>query len=398
VTKVLFYLPTVTPWWLENIVSPLIDAIKGSCGVSVMVPSFWHGTGVGRDHPAIAAHDDVDWYYLEGERFRDLRFPAGGVPEVLDRALDISADYTFCRSADTVTPEFFPGVVRYLMEYDLPLLTPLGGGENFSLCGPRLFDRGFLPPMPPEAISWLSGAAHRLLQADPCARRLYAPPPSRREYRIAAGLPADKTIVACPLEFELPENFFAFARVHRDNVAAMEAILSGMGEDCCLAVTRHPLNRRHGDDGRVQAFIAAHAPRVREVTYAEFGQTTAELIRQCDGVALEDTKTISVAALFGKPILRFSRFASADWMCVYDDVGSFFRALACGTAAAPLPKDALAWLGHALADRRLHVGNADLTWESLKSRIDRPCDPRRWQVEIGGYESRMADVFAGAIH
>jgi len=391
--KVLFYLPVVTPWWLENIISPTIAAIKRDCAVSVILPSPWSGTGVAPTAPALQEHADVDWYYLDGPSYYALRAAACEVPRLMDLVFDIDADYTFCRSADTATPGFFPGVVRFIMEYGLPPLTPLLTGHDFSLSGPQLFDRGFLPPMAPEMRSWLGDAAARVFETNPRVRALRAHRQSRREYCAAAGLPADKTIVAYPLEYESPENFFSGFRRHRDNAAAMEAALSAMGEDCCLAVTRHPLNRRYGG-GRTQAFIAAHAPRVVEVTHAADGQPTAELIRQCDGVIVEDTKSIYIAALFGKPMLHVSRFACAAWMDAYTDAEAFFFAVGCRAASAPAEDDVRTWFGYGLANDGINLGNPRFGWADLRNRVDRPCDPRRWQDNLDFYARHMMGYFA----
>jgi len=383
--RVLFYLPVMTPWWLENIVSPIIGAIEADCEVSAIVPSPWSDTGIPMDAPALERHPNVNWHYLEGERYRALRRDARAVPEILDLICDIDAAYTFCRSADTVSPIFFPGVVRFLMEYALPPLAPATEGQDFSLTGPRLFDRGFLPPMEPEVRSWLADVAARRLATMPvCAR-----PQGHAQYRAAAGLPADKAIVACPLEFQSRENFFSIHRCHRDNAALLETVLSHMGEDCCLAVTRHPLTLYQGGDENVVSFIAAHASRIVEVSYSRWGNATAELVSHCDGVIVEDSKCIYLAALSGKPMLRISRFDCAEWMRSYTDMGDFFAAVARGSALVPMEEDVLAWFGYGLANDRINPCLPGFGWAELQERADRPYDPRRWRNNLDFYASRM---------
>ena len=103
--RILFYLPIVTPWWFENIVVPMLRALRGGerapAELHVMIAPMWRGTGIEAGHLAAAADlADVHWHVVDEGEPDQFRLAGGEVPGLLDRVAAIAPDLTLARSAD----------------------------------------------------------------------------------------------------------------------------------------------------------------------------------------------------------------------------------------------------------------------------------------------------------
>ncbi|WP_326524648.1 hypothetical protein [Sphingomonas sp.] len=347
--RVLFYLPVVTPWWFDHIVTPLIRALASAHDVHVMVPPSWRGTGI--DEPPSLAR--VTWHQLDAAGHPRLRDDGRAYPGLIDRITALSPDLTLARSADIVTPARFPGTVRYLMEASIPLIAPMLTRIQLA---DTLFDHGCTAPRPAPGID------------DPWDRAQSDFPP-----REGPALPDGRRLIALALEFEHPEMFFASHRPYRDNATMIEAFAAMLPDDMLLAVTNHPANERFCDNSAIHAVAARHPGKVTIVPETgPPGRTTAMLARRADGMIVSDSKSLFLPAMFGTPVLRLSRFASGAWIAAYADPAAFFTDIAAGTARAADPADARAWIAHHLAHESFDAANPALDAATILSRANMP--------------------------
>jgi hypothetical protein len=383
--RVLFYLPMITDWFFDDVVGPLIRLAAGSAEVHVAVPLPWCGTGLSERQLAYCADlPDIRWHVLDGDDHSSLRSRPQSPEDLIAFVREIDPDYTFCRSADVATPAAFPGAVRFLMEAAIPPFAPRPGAPagRVQLNGPNMFDRGFIPSLADEERALLSELART---ASAGLRERYRTR-DRAAYCAEAGLPADRKIIALPLDCEGAVNFFTtLNREVRSNARLVAELVAGIDEEFVLAVTQHPLNARLAREADrplepIAPVLAAAGDRVRLVE-ATFGSesATAALIQHADGMIACDSKAIGYAAFFGTPLLRLSRFASADWMNVYRDPAAFQSAIASGSARKPDPDSAMAWLAFHYANDVFAAHDPALTFAGLISRVDTPVDVARWQ-------------------
>jgi hypothetical protein len=270
------------------------------------------------------------------------------------------------------------------MEAAIPPFAPRPGAPagRVQLNGPNMFDRGFIPSLADEERALLSELART---ASAGLRERYRTR-DRAAYCAEAGLPADRKIIALPLDCEGAVNFFTtLNREVRSNARLVAELVAGIDEEFVLAVTQHPLNARLAREADrplepIAPVLAAAGDRVRLVE-ATFGSesATAALIQHADGMIACDSKAIGYAAFFGTPLLRLSRFASADWMNVYRDPAAFQSAIASGSARKPDPDSAMAWLAFHYANDVFAAHDPALTFAGLISRVDTPVDVARWQ-------------------
>jgi hypothetical protein len=386
--RVLFYLPMITEWFFDDVVGPLIRLAAGSSEVHIAVPLPWCGTGLSERQLAYCADlPDIRWHVLDGDDHSSLRSRPRSPEDLIAFVREIDPDYTFCRSADVATPAAFPGAVRFLMEAAIPPFAPRPGAPagRVQLNGPNMFDRGFIPSLADEERAFLSELA-RTASAGLRERHRRL---DRAAYCTEAGLPADRKIIALPLDCEGPVNFFT--NLHREvgsNARLIAELVASLDEEFVLAVTQHPLNVRPVREADrplepIAPVLAAAGDRVRLVeTASAGGSATAALIQHADGMIACDSKAIGYAAFFGTPVLRVSRFASADWMNVYRDPAAFQSDLARGSARKPDPDMAMAWLAFHYANDVFAAQDPDLTFAGLIGRVDTPVDAARWQTGL----------------
>lgn len=386
--RVLFYLPMITDWFFDDVVGPLIRLAASEAEVHVAVPLPWCGTGLSERQLAhCAALPDIRWHVLGGDDHPSLRSRPAAPDDLVAFVRGIDPDYTFCRSADIETPVGFPGEVRFLMEAAIPPFAPRAGAPvgRVQLNGPDMFDRGFLPALDAEARALLRDLAQPAWAALHARHR----PGDRAAYLAEAGLPGDRRIIALPLDCEGPVNFFTnLHRVIGSNARMIADLALRLDDDCILAITQHPLNVRPQREADrpiepIAPVLAAVGDRVRLVDApGPAGSATASLIQHADGMVACDSKAIGYAAFFGTPILRLSRFASADWMNVYRDFGDFQAALRARAARAPDADAAMAWLAFHYANDVFAAQDPALTFADLIARVETRVDPARWQAGL----------------
>lgn len=363
---VLFYLPVVTPWWFDNIVAPIIRAAARDAQVSVLVPPLWRGTGIGPAQLAGCADlDTVDWYILDGDDHPRLRVSAAGEDELFALIDRINPDITLCRSADLDSAARFPGLVRFIMEGAAP---PFATDPSAAWLAETLFDHALMPALAPTTRARLDAAFRP--QWDAARARLATD--DRDNFLAATDLPRDKRLIALPLEYEHPEMFFGQHNAFASNIDLLNHVAGQLDDDSVLAVTNHPLNDRHCDNGPLLETIATHGGKVRLVRATGApGDATMLLAKHCAGMVVGNSKSFGGCAFFGTPMLRLSRFRTGGWMQTYDSFAPFAAALRDGTARAADPANALSWFAFHLLDRVFEPADPELNAAALAKRIAR---------------------------
>ena len=108
-TRVLFYLPVVTPWWFDNIVAPLIRTLAVDSEVHILVAPLWRNTGIGPDQIAgCSAIPNLLWHIVDDPDHRSLRTSPTDPDGLVAFVRSIAPDYVFCRSADVRGAELVP--------------------------------------------------------------------------------------------------------------------------------------------------------------------------------------------------------------------------------------------------------------------------------------------------
>lgn len=381
--KILFYLPVVTPWWFDNIVVHLIRAVATAAEVHVIVPPLWRNTGISPDQlSACADLKHVRWHMADGEDHPSLRTSPVAADELVEFVQSIGADYTVCRSADITTPARFPGIVRFVMEGGAP---PLSTAPQWVVLQPGILDHGGAPDLTPDLREALD------VDFAPHWSRLASGSASNEKFRLSRtealglmGLPEDRKIIALPLEYEHEENFFGIHRRFGRNADLVAHVADGLDDDFVLAVTNHPLNDLYSDTSDVERLIASLGGRVRLVRIAgASGSATNLLAKHCDGMILENSRSFAACAFFGAPVLRLSRFETADWLLASDELEPFVEAIRMGTARGPRPEHARTWFAY-------HVANdlfdpRDIGAPDIIDRLDGGVRPNRWSAGLDRY-------------
>ncbi|MDT8757707.1 hypothetical protein MZO42_03260 [Sphingomonas psychrotolerans] len=385
--KILFYLPVITPWWLDHVVEPLIRCLAAGHEVHVLAPTPWRGTGIGQRELAACAHlPQVNWHIVDDENHPTMRTNAAERAGIVEFVNALAPDYVLCRAADCDTVREFPGTVRYLMEGGA---APLDIPGNWIILQEQPFDHGVLPPLEADARAELD----RLIAPTWEALLRLAQPTrqARKAFRAWAGIPDDRPVLALPLEYEHEENFFPMHRVGAAPNHRLIAELAGsIGESFFLAITNHPLNEKHVDNTALEAEIAAHGARMCLVpgTTPDGENSTLLLAREADGMLVGDSKVYSLAGFFGTPILRRSRFETGAWLNAYTEIDDFVSAVAEGNAVAPDRDEARIWFAFHIANNLLDPTDRDLTAAELLSRMDRPVDRARWAQSFARFDAR----------
>jgi hypothetical protein len=378
--RVLFYLPVITPNWFNDSIHHLIRSAARACDVHVIVPPLWSGTGIGEaELQRCADLSGVHWHVIGGDDHPSYRMRPDDPDALVAFVEQIDPDYTLCRSADTETPKRFPGRVAYLMEAELApsIFGPGPIGGRLQVTWPDFFAFGMMPSLSAAERTWLLDATAPCWRGDIGG----AADQDRAQALAEFGLPHDRRFVALPLQYQGSDNFFG--RLHglqESPDAFVERIAAALAPDFLLAVSLHPIDLREGRQTPAIARIAQMDPdRVRVASVASEryrGAVTETLIRHADGLAVAESKSIMIAALLGKPILRITDHATAPWVQAYADPAAFADALRDGNAARPTRDDALAYYGYHYANNAFIA--AQTSFEELIQRIDQPHDPRRW--------------------
>ncbi|WP_033922699.1 hypothetical protein [Sphingomonas sp. 37zxx] len=389
--RVLFYLPVITPWWFDHIVAPLIGLLANDHDVHVMAPPPWRNTGIGQRELAMCAHlPQVHWHICDGEGHETMRTEPVDPAAIIDFVRSLAPDYVLCRSADCATVAAFPGVVRHLMEGGA---APLSVPNTWVFLQQQPFDHGLLPPLDAGEGDRLDALIAPVWDA---LSALAEPAPAdRQSFRAWADLPADRPILALPLEYEHEENFFLAHRIGATpNHRLIAQLADSIDDRFILAVTNHPLNELLIDNSALEAEIASHAPRIRLLpgTMPGGANTTMLLARDADGMLVGDSKVYALAGFFGTPMLRRSRFATGDWLNACADLPAFLAAVAQGTAARPDRVQARLWFAFHIANQLFDPSEPAFTAQDLFARLDRPVDPARWDAGFARYRAITSQV------
>jgi uncharacterized protein YcbX len=400
--RILFYLPIATQHWLENLLPTLIRRAAREAEVHIVVPIAWNGTGIdGSQLQRWIDAPEIRWHILDGPDHPSFRTTPENPQALIDFIRAIDADYTFCRSADIVTPEQFPGKVRYLMEGDYPPL--LGDGrphsERIMVTGPGVLNHGMMPPLEYSRRSWLRESMAPLWSEYQARHGDFSS--EAAAYIAAAGLPSDRKILAVPLESESVTNFFHEAHCEFTKSDQFVADLAArIDDDMVLAVTPHPLwvwqppAMRDAIAARLQRIASMNPDKVRLVLRpGNPQQLTRWLIHYADGVIARDSKTLTIGAFLGKPCLRLSPFACGEWMQVYRNIAAFQHDIRSGTARSAALADALAWFGFHHANEAFVPWDRNQTLAMLLDRVDRPVDPERWEANLDRHRRDFANWF-----
>ncbi len=382
--RILFYLPVITPWWFDHIVAPLMRCVARAHEVHVLAPVRWRGTGIGPRELEVAADmPEVKWHIVDGDGHPSMRTEPRDRAGIIDFVRGLAPDYVLCRSADCETVRAFPGVVRHIMEGGAP---PLAIPADWIVLQEEPFDHGLLPPLDDDQRALLD----RLIA--PLWETLWRADAASTPLRSWAPLPADRPLLALPLEYEHEENFFLMHRVGATpNHRLIDELADRIDDRFFVAVTNHPLNEHYIDNSTLEAAISARAHmRLVAGTSPDGENPTMALARGADGVLIGDSKVYALAGFFGTPMLRQSRFRTGAWLNAYADLATFLADVIAGTARRPEQAVARTWFAFHVANNLIDPNDPALTASDLLARLDRPLDPARWEGGFARLDAALA--------
>lgn len=381
-----FYLPTVTPWWFDNIVAPLIRAMAAEHDVHVLVTPLWCNTGIDGDQ-LIQFEDcpDIVWHILDGEDHPKLRLTTVDEADLIALMTEINPDIVLCRTADRDIAQVFPGTVRYITEGAAP---PFPVGPARIVLEADMFHHGRMPALDAEQKAELE----RFI--DPIWKRQKQELKRLPDWRAAAGVTRGRKVVALPLQYEHAENFYARHSLYPNNLDMLEDMAGMMGEDIFLAVTNHPLNDLHADNRPLKAIIAGMNGRAALIDAPRDGVSATEMVAaDCDGAIIDLTKSFAIFAMNGVPMLRRSSFPAAAWLESHDDPAAFFDGVHSGTLEHPSEADAKTWFAFHFANSAFDPESVYLEAAEIIDRAQNPVNPKRWAENMDRYARFHEDLF-----
>jgi hypothetical protein len=307
--KILFYLPVVTPWWFSELIAPMIRALHDEAEVHVMIASLWRNTGIEAENLApLSDLERIHWHVIDPDHGEAFRFDGASVPGLLDLVAQIAPDLTLARSADTHTPARFPGPLRYIMEGALP---PFDIAPPPILIEETPFALGAMPAGSDAIADHCVGALADLWAASDRFRY----PELRSNWRRSLGLPTERPILAVPLHYEHEENLFLMHSRFPKAVDLITHLLATLDEDVFLAVSDHPLNRRHVDRREVDLLLQDNGDRAALCQLDRNpGATSGILAAHADAVLIEMSKSWGMAAHVGTPMIHIDGANPANWL------------------------------------------------------------------------------------
>lgn len=388
--KILFYLPAVTPWWFEHVIEPLIRRVAGEAEVHVLAPVPWNNTGLGPSDLARCADlPELHWAIVDDADHPSLRTVPKDRDGLIAYVRALAPDLVLCRSADFETPRAFPGTVRYVMEAVTAPFGPVSPANTVHFTDAP-FVNGAMPALAPDAVAridaliapfWTDMDAHwqaAVYDRDSVFRHI--------------GIPADRPAVLLPLEYEHAENFFL---QHRPGALSNQALVAAIAAEAqtagvTLVVTDHPLNKLHVERDTLLDFITDLDGTILVDEPVFDVPPTMALARHVDGVVLGDSKSFAIAAAFGTPMHRRSRFASAPWLHAEPDLAVFLAAIRAGRAERPECAAVQRWFGYHYANEAFYPTDPALTGAMVIDRALRTLDSARWEAGVGRLR-RFAD-------
>ncbi|MBO9576491.1 MAG: hypothetical protein J7494_12185 [Sphingobium sp.] len=307
--KVLFYLPVVTPWWFGELIVPMMRALHDDAEIHVLIGSLWRNTGIEAEHLApLADLDRISWHIVGDEGCEDFRTNGAAVPGLLDLVAQINPDLTLARSADTATLEQFPGTVRYIMEGEQPpfVILPLR-----ILIEDKPFALGAMPAEASALADRCVSAFGEVWEDSDRFRR----PALRADWRTVFGLPRGRPVLTVPLHYEHEENFYLMHSRFPEGVDLVRHLLRTLDKDVFLAVSDHPLNRRYVDRKELDRLILDNSERVALCQIDGVpGGASSVLAAHADAVLIEMSKSWSLAAHNGTPMIHIDGANPAGWL------------------------------------------------------------------------------------
>lgn len=358
--KILFYLPVVTPWWFENIITPMVLALGKDPDVSqihIVVASLWRNTGVAPYH--LRPLDGVDKIRVHmvdtvsnKNATRDFRLDGADVPGLMDLVTTINPDITLARSADVVTPRRFPGRLRFITEGAAP---PYKTDARWVVLDEHPFRHGLLK----DQVHASSAVCYELVGLLPVEKQ---PPESARK---RLSLPTGRPILAAPLHYEHEENFFLRHAAYPTALAEIRTLLQNTDPNVILAITDHPLNRIHVDRRELRKALAKYPKRI---VVCDQDNATPLLSACADAMVSDLSKAWSLAAFNGTPIINIGREPMAEWIHATPGAAGI-KHIAQGNGLPIADPEALKlWYGWHLGARLFDPGR--ITLPALLRRFD----------------------------
>lgn len=310
--KILFYLPVVTPWWFDNMIAPMLRSLHDEAELAelhVMVAPLWRNTGIdGHQLTPLADLTKVFWHVIDAGEPDQFRRDGSSVPGLVDLVNAIAPDLTLARSADFATPGQFPGAVRYIME---------GAPPPFEILPLRIlieeapFSLGVMPENAAEITARCVAAFSDIWEESDRFRH----PPVGPDWRTTLGLPPERPVLAVPLHYEHRENFFL---MHSDFPCAADLLrhlLETVDEEVFLALSDHPLNRLYVNRTEMHQLVHFNSDRAALCELESIpGGATGALAAHADAMVIDQSKSWSLAAHAGTPMVHASNSLLADWL------------------------------------------------------------------------------------
>jgi hypothetical protein len=370
----------VTPWWFQHIVEPMLRRLAPIVQVHVIAPTQWQNTGIGIEELNRCLDlTTITWSIIDPEDPLAVRKGTAAQSDLLELVRDIDADVTLCRSADFHLTAQFPGTVRYLME---AASGPFELDPSSITITSQPFAAGVTPFLEQNEQLRLKELIAPLWN-DMKARRLWELP-TRHELLRSLDLSLAAPTLLVPLEYEHEENFFLIQRAVEGSTRQLLVRLARLVDRACsIAVTDHPLNVLHLDRDELHRCCKRLKGRLSIAPGTLLGHSaTIALASTADAIIVGDSKSFGLAAAFGKPLLRLSRFATADWLNAYSDPACFLAAIRTGDLRSPCQVGAQLWFAHHFCNETLLPGDPDLTGEDLIDRVFHPVNDNRWERAI----------------
>lgn len=385
--RIVFYLPVVTPWWLENVILPVIKKLEADWDIHVIVPNYWHGTGLPEGWEGkLAAMTNAAWHPLVGERYKKLRTVDSLDHDVISKINGLQPKFTVCRAANISLGKYLPGTVRYIMEASLP---PLALPLSFVFTDHGILDQALIPELNAKERDLFRAFAQPLLDMRMKVLGRATVSEARCFVEESLELPTDRKLLILALEYAHEENFFAQHSQFGSGVHFLASMLSSFSDEFYFVVLDHPLNDLYVDRAALRSFVSANEHKCKLFSRDIEGAPTVEMLFQaCDGLIVENSKIISLASYLGKPVLRFTSFQTGRWIGAYSNVASFAEAVSKGVASSASEGCASEWFGYHILNSVISLEQADLTSQDILHRLYSLHSPHCWARNQAYFKER----------